>query len=704
MEIVIRFLLILSLLTVPLQAVADVEFSDELEDEFALLADADVVELAARHKQDVGMSPSAVTVITREDIEATGANSIPDLLRLVPGMGVVTTTPVLAGPVGRLPWGNDSFYYLILIDGREANFELLGFTSWPSQPIFLDDIERIEIIRGPASSLYGANAVAGVINVTTRAIPEETSAWAGFSGGEAGYLTSGVRASARFGDWGVSLSAGIDHMGLYADPRRTGIEVWKLRSVVEYRISEKKRLILDAGVSNAFGSLSTALGVFGVDLDTRTVRLAFQSEELKSHVYWTQIPMLADMTFPLDFQGIRLANFVPANVDAHIIDAEVQWQLPEFWQPLLAIAGATGRASWAGSDQMLDAETFTDPGHALYRQPGLDHWEWRIGAFLHTELTPVDWMTITGGLRLDYNTETQEFLSPRLAVTLKPAESHFLRLGATRAFRKPAFLESRTHPMVSFPATSPIQGTDQDKFLEFMTRVLGNADLRNEDIWAFEIGYLGRFLDGQLTVGLELYYNLYLDEIYLDSQIVIDNLGLPDLDVSNVMSANSEEIHHIIGSELSVRYDPTDYISLLVCWSNRQILYEVENKQIDETPQNLITVGGRFKTPFGLVGSLFAFSRSEFTDRGVLNPGGILEPALTQKQPNVFLVLGKLGWRWKAGDLVTIESGLRLFLPVSFDSPHLRFREEGGGTSYSGEIYGGVELARMITGYLQGQF
>ena len=700
-----RLLLILGLLALPLPAAADVDFSDELEDEFALLADADIVETAARHRQDVGMSPSAVTVITRDDIEATGATNLPDLLRQVPGLGIVLTTPNLSGPVGRLPWGNDCFYYLILIDGREANIEVLGFTSWWSQPIFLDDIERIEIIRGPASSLYGANAVAGVVNVTTRAISEDTSAWAGFSGGEAGYITSGARASSRFGDWGVSLSGGVDRMGMYTDPRKTGSHVWKLRSVVEYRISEEKRLILDEGVSNSSGPLSTALGVFDATLDMRTIRLAYQSEELKAHVYWTHVPILVDMTFPLDFHGIRLANFVAATIDAHIMDADVQWQLPEIWEPLLVITGGSGRVTWAYSDQMLDAETFTVPGHPDYRKPGLEQWEWRVGAFLHAELTPADWMTVTGGLRLDYNTETQEFLSPRLAVVFKPAESHFLRMGATRAFRKPAFVETRTHPMVSFPADSPITGTDQDKFLEFMTRVLGNADLRNEDFWAFEVGYLGRFLDGKLTLGLELYYNMFLDEVYLNSQIVIDNLGLPDLDVSSVISTNSDDVHHIVGSELSVRYDPSEYVSLLASWSNRQILYEVKSKRTDETPQNLITLGGRFKTTFGLVGSLYAFSRSEFVDRGVLNPGGLLEPALTQKQPHNVLLLGKLGWRWKVGARATVESGVRLFLPISpFESPHFRFREEGGGVAPSGEIYGGVELARMITAYLQGQF
>ena len=140
-------------------------------DEFTLLMeDAGIVESAARHRQEIGMSPSAISVITREDIEASGATTFVDLLRTVPGVGVIVSTHAFPATVGRVPWTAENLYFLVLVDGREANIELLGSTPWEAQPISLDDVERIEIIRGPGSSLYGANAVAGVISITTRAI------------------------------------------------------------------------------------------------------------------------------------------------------------------------------------------------------------------------------------------------------------------------------------------------------------------------------------------------------------------------------------------------------------------------------------------------------------------------------------------------------------------------------------------------------
>ena len=144
----------------------------EIIDEFALLQEEAMVESAARHKQEIGMSPSAITVITREDIEASGANGFADLLRLVPGMEVVITSPSFSSVSTRLDWTFENKNFLVLIDGREANIELLGYTFFELQVVSIEDIQRIEVIRGPGSSLYGANAFVGVVSITTRAVPE----------------------------------------------------------------------------------------------------------------------------------------------------------------------------------------------------------------------------------------------------------------------------------------------------------------------------------------------------------------------------------------------------------------------------------------------------------------------------------------------------------------------------------------------------
>lgn len=686
------------------QDAADIEAVDgesEFIDEFAMLAEDAMIELAARHKQDIGMSPSAVTVITRKDIEASGATTVTDLLRQVPGMEVIVTTAAFTGVTSRLYWINENWFYLVLLDGRDATIELMGTPYWEVQPILLEDIERIEVIRGPGSALYGANALAGVISITTRSVTEKTSAWARVGGGELGRLRIGARASTRIGDWAVSLSAGFDQRDPFSDPEAEGLLIYNFRSVVEYRLSESQRFKLDMGLSQGEGPLATGLGDAWGSLGVRTVQVSYLSDNLRGKLYWSQNPLSGSFRAPLEYGGIRLAEFDEMDMGANTVDGEAQWTLPRFWDPLMLIIGGGGRFSWLSADKFLDADTYADITSPDYHELGIDHHELRMGAFIHGELAPTDWVTCTFGTRFDYNNITGVFLSPRLAAVFRPTGEQFVRLGVARAFRKPTFIETHMHPMASFPPDSPITGPDQFNFQEFMTRVVGNDKLEDEELLAFEVGYLGRFLDGRLSVALDLYYNYHSNVILLTDRIVEDENGLPDLAQSAVLFENTGGDLDIIGSELTVHYEPVPSIRLLVSWTHREVL----GKTNHESPKNLFTVGGRFNLESGLVGSLYVFSRSEFTDTIVSNPAGLLEPRLSQHMDQVFLFMGKLGWRWSLPAGVDLEAGVKLFLPVSPFGEHLfRYREAGGITSVTGQNYGGEELRRVVTGYLQGSF
>ncbi len=111
---------------------------------------------------------AAIFVITQEDIHHWGATNIPDLLRMAPGMDV---TQINANTWAISVRGFNSQFsgkLLVLIDGRAVYTPLFGEVSWDTQDVSLEDIERIEVIRGPGGAIWGANAVNGVINIITK--------------------------------------------------------------------------------------------------------------------------------------------------------------------------------------------------------------------------------------------------------------------------------------------------------------------------------------------------------------------------------------------------------------------------------------------------------------------------------------------------------------------------------------------------------
>ena len=149
---------------------------DETFADFSLeeLMQVQVVVTAARHEQKITTVPYAISVITAEDIRRSGARSIPDALRLVPGMDIAGLSFGNAAVSARGFHGFITTHLLVLVDGRPIYDALFGGTPWNSWPFLLEDIDRIEVIRGPGGVSWGADAVNGVINIITKDPAEQT--------------------------------------------------------------------------------------------------------------------------------------------------------------------------------------------------------------------------------------------------------------------------------------------------------------------------------------------------------------------------------------------------------------------------------------------------------------------------------------------------------------------------------------------------
>ncbi len=158
------------------------------------------VSTVSRQESTVGQSPAAVFVITNEMIRRSGAKCIPEVLRMVPGLEVAKINSNTWAISSRGFNGRFANNLLVQIDGRVVYNELFGGVFWDVQDVLLEDVERIEVIRGPGATVWGANAVNGVINIITKSAKDTQGVY--FENGAGSYEEgfSSVRYGGRVGD------------------------------------------------------------------------------------------------------------------------------------------------------------------------------------------------------------------------------------------------------------------------------------------------------------------------------------------------------------------------------------------------------------------------------------------------------------------------------------------------------------------------
>ncbi|MCX2743548.1 TonB-dependent receptor plug domain-containing protein [Mangrovivirga sp. M17] len=210
----VNFLLLISFFSISAQDTDDGE-KDLFEMSLEELMEVEIYS-ASKKSESSFDAPLSSTVITGDEIIASGATTIEEALRLVPGLVVREETngnfDVHVRGNESLPPGNFTFYTensltLVMIDGRRVYNYINGGTFWEALPIGLADVERIEVVRGPSSPLYGPNAVSGVINIITKQAfsNSESSVTANVQGGNKGTVIGSFNALKRLKNNKVSI-------------------------------------------------------------------------------------------------------------------------------------------------------------------------------------------------------------------------------------------------------------------------------------------------------------------------------------------------------------------------------------------------------------------------------------------------------------------------------------------------------------------
>ena len=529
----------------------------------AHLADLSVEQLlnvkvtsVARREEAVSQSAAAIFVITQDDIRRSGATNIPELLRLAPGLDVAQVDPHTWAISAR--GFNDVFAnkLLVLIDGRSVYTPLFSGVYWDVQDVMLEDLDRIEVIRGPGAALWGANAVNGVINIITKRASET----------QGGLLSAG---------------GGSEERGLAAF-RYGG----KLGDDLHYRVFGKWFDGDDAVTSTG----TTAPGGWW-----SIGRLGFRTDWTPGEEVFT---LQGD--FYRGFEGgadLRLRPSPPFHRYLDVNTARVsggdvlaRWTHPTAGGEVV-VQGYYDRTNRFSSTFGEMRDTFdVDIQHRFAfgdRQTivwggGYRFGQDRVGNSFDIALTPrsrvtnlfnlfaqdqielvKDRVALTLGSKLEHNDFTGWEIQPSAHLLWTPTKRQSVWASVSRAVRTPSRaeddIELRQQPVIppgglypGFPPSVPASPA-------VLTSVRGNRNFNSEELLAYELGWRGEPCD-RVSLDIALFYNAYRELRTLD-------VGTPAIDLGsdpariNVGAANRLD-GETYGGEISVTWQATPWWKL----------------------------------------------------------------------------------------------------------------------------------------------
>jgi len=220
---------------------------------------------AGKKEQKLSQVPGALFVITTEDIRRSGTTNIPDLLRMVPGLEVAQINPSTWAISARGFNGEYSNKLLVLIDGRTVYTPTYSGVYWDTQDVPLDSIERIEVIRGPGATVWGTNAVNGVISIITKSARDTQKGMVTANGGTLEHIGGMIRYGGRLGNRGAYrvFTDGFE-MGDFLTPEhQNGEDDWYIFHAgfrADAQVSAKDSLTLEGeGIRGNAGEMSNSI-------------------------------------------------------------------------------------------------------------------------------------------------------------------------------------------------------------------------------------------------------------------------------------------------------------------------------------------------------------------------------------------------------------------------------------------------------------
>jgi iron complex outermembrane receptor protein len=529
-------------------------------DAFGFYSEESQVVTAERRAEPAWRAPVAVDVVTADDIRAYGYRDIWDVLRYRAGMDVIDGRSADGNRALVSARGFDNEFVSelqVLVDGRSVYSPFLGGVYWQDLPVQMQDIERIEIVRGPNAALYGSNAALGVINIITKKPGGSSSAQASAYGGsqdaydaaaagEAGSASAGLRVSGETrADEGSPSSTGgraddflhLNKLNLHGrwnpDPK-TEIELLSGASWMTAGLPGLATGGAEAQHMQNFESLKAtrSLGSAGA--------LEFSASRAEAEIESTPL-----------FAG-------NVEVRTYQYDAELLHRFSWLDERVHSSWGVDGRDSGADSNQAF----MNDP-----RQNSR-----LVRVFTHHSASVAEPLTVVGGVSLEHSGTGGTQFAGQAAALYSPNDANVLRVS------------------YSLAPTIPAQLTKNGDFLLAPgTTYTGNPSFSAERFTSWETGWSGRLLDGTLRPAVSLYYMDVGDLAHLTA--------LPGGPPTTLTTNNSD--HALArGAEASVEWTVSTGRAIFANYTFERITNSLGPSATGEdvtrsTPEHMFNVGAR---------------------------------------------------------------------------------------------------------------
>jgi iron complex outermembrane receptor protein len=459
----------------------------------------------SKKERPLATSPAAVFVLTHQDIRRSGLTSMPELLRLVPGLHVARIDGSKWAVSARGFNGRFANKLLVLIDGRTVYSPLYSGVYWDEVDVPLEDIERIEVIRGPGATMWGANAVNGVINIITRSSEATQGTSVTIAAGSEDRLAASARYGGTFGNgvswraWGKAFDRGplaraeggdasdgwrMGRTGFRADYRPTEVDAFTVHGDVhEGRVDQTSARVLYAEPYRQL--YDERADVSGRNLVARWTRTHSPQSESSLQVF-------ADHTSRLE----SLLDHRRTTVD---VDFQHRQAAGERHDLVWGLGYRRGRSALTNSELVYFAET--------------DRREWLVSAFAEDEIQLVpSRLALTLGMKVERNVYSGVELQPNVRGMWAVSERDAIWAAATRGVRTPSLLENGAN--VKLAAAPGPQG------LPAVVMVIGDGTSAVESLWATEVGYRRHW--STVSIDVSAFRNQYAGLFSL-------NPGVPEL-------------------------------------------------------------------------------------------------------------------------------------------------------------------------------